>query len=117
MSYKLHAKYPGSPALDHYRAMFRDSWQYCERNPSSWSAFFDATVQPERKIHQQLAVWVNREENQALFLSARYYSSVMCGVEPETDEQHIVLVQGNARQGEELIGAWSLQCQGAGNAL
>jgi hypothetical protein len=66
--YWVNAPYPAQPVLRHIgEALAADGWKPLAEDflnpglPSShvagWSSFLDATVQPEREVHQWLAQW------------------------------------------------------------
>ena len=62
-------------------------------------------------------MWVNPEKNRSIALSVRYYSSEnYCG-KPDTDEQHVTVVEYVGESVDEQIKRLKLKCEGEGNAL
>jgi hypothetical protein len=91
--FKLTAKFPANPALTHYAATLDKSWASCAWM-EDWNHFLDGTKNPAVTIHQTGHIWLKSQAKRFIMLSVRYISSDKSAVErPETDEQHVVIVE------------------------
>ena len=90
--FKMKVRYPGNPALEHYSNVIKGPWVRCDWSPE-WRRFIDGTVTPNKTVHQQMYVWINRPAKRTLMLANHYYSSESCAGNPENDDQEVVLVE------------------------
>lgn len=108
----LKVAYPATPALDFYRSHFGSAWTRCEWSGPDWQRFSAMHEQQLANVHQQLYMWVNREERRTIMLSMRYYSAQVSDRVPDNDEQHIMLVENLAADVDATIQALNLKCPG-----
>jgi hypothetical protein len=91
--FKLTARFPANPALAHYAAVLDASWISCGWM-KDWNHFLDGTKNPAVTVHQTGHVWLKPEAKRFIALSVRYISSDKCvGENPESDEQHVTIVE------------------------
>jgi len=109
--FTLRAAYPNNTALEHYTKALPEPWIRCDYAPE-WDSFLDATVKPTRTIHQQMHIWVNREERRSLLLAMRYYSPSDCAPKPLNDEQEVIVLEHTGVDIDEEIRTFKLKCPG-----
>ena len=99
--------YPSTRIVNHYRKVF-ESWIECK--PSNvWISFRDRRGSRPLFVHQSVWHWVRSDDNAIVTLAIRYYSNGSeYRVKPETDIQHIFLIEypsPGARAMAEKMGA------------
>jgi hypothetical protein len=109
--FRLKARYPDTRALDHYLKTIGAPWVRCDWVPE-WQSFLDGTATPVRTVHQQMHMWVNREERRTLMLSMRYHSPSDCAPDPLNDDQQVVLVEYLGVDVDDTIQQLKLTCPG-----
>jgi hypothetical protein len=107
----MHAKYPASPAYQHYSNAVGRTWQTCAGwGGDKWERYLDGSHGPLKTVHQQLHMWVNAASRRTLVLGVRYLSSDNCGDDPESDEQHVVLVEYLDQDVPAIMKLYGVQC-------
>jgi hypothetical protein len=107
--FKMKVRFPGNPALEHYSNVIKGSWVRCDWSPE-WQRFIDGTVTPNKTVHQQMYMWINRPAKRTLMLANRYYSSEGCTGNPENDDQEVVLVEYMGSDIDDTVAKLKLQC-------
>lgn len=109
-NFKLIAKFPGNPALEHYAASLDGSWTSCAWM-DSWNHFLDRAKRPAVTVHQTGHVWLRPQSRRMIMLSVRNTSSDKCAADrPETDEQQVVLVEYSDADANEVANQLGLTC-------
>lgn len=118
ISYTIDLEYParaiGEPQWEQLR---KTGWVRCRSvDPdqaaanADWVSFGDATVTPERTIHQHLTSWLR--DDQMITISMRYYSGLQGGypvTRPDDTEQHVDLIFDDSH-GREAAEWLQLDC-------
>jgi len=107
--FTLEATYPRTPALEFYRDHFGTDWLLCEWSGSEWQSFIDAQGDIPLFVHQQLYMLVNRKAQREIMLSMRYISE-QNGSLPDSNIQHIVIVEYMNSDSSETIKRLELRC-------
>lgn len=108
--FKLSMKYPSNPVFAYYSGLLDKTWTSCNWG-DGWTSFIDGTRNPAVRIHQIAHVWLKPAEKRFISLSVRYISSDKCTSEqPETDEQHVALVEYADADTAEISKLLELSC-------
>lgn len=107
--FKMKVRFPGNPALEHYSNTIKGPWVRCDWSPE-WHRFIDGTVTPNKTVHQQMYMWINRPAKRTLMLANRYYSSEGCTGNPENDDQEVVLVEYMESDIDDTVAKLKLKC-------
>jgi hypothetical protein len=76
-----------------------------------WQSFLDAAVTPNRTVHQQMHVWINREARRELLLAMSYYSPPTdCAPRPSNDDQQVIVVEYFSVDVDEVVEKLKLRC-------
>ena len=108
--YMLRAKYPATPALEHYLRVIREPWIRCQWSGLNWESFLDGTVKPTQTVHQQLHIWLNPKARRTLVLATKYFSAGQSAREPDNDDQRVVLMEYFAQNVREVARDLQLKC-------
>lgn len=107
--FTMQVRFPANPALKHYSKEIKGPWVRCNWVPE-WQSFVDGTEVPNKTVHQQMYVWINRPAKRMLTLSSRYYSSEHCPGEPENEVQQVILVEYLDANIDDTISHLKLEC-------
>jgi len=107
--FTLEATYPQTPALEFYRDHFGTPWLLCEWSGSEWHSFIDAQRDIPLVVHQTLYMLVNRKAQREIMLSMRYISEQHRSL-PDSNVQHIVIVENMNSNASETIKRLELRC-------
>jgi hypothetical protein len=108
--FTLRARFPETPALQHYVKVVGDPWVRCEWSQPEWQRFIDGTVTPNQTVHQQIHMWINPGARRTLLLSTRYYSATAHNRVPDNDNQRVVVVEYFGEDTKEVISRLNLKC-------
>jgi hypothetical protein len=118
ISYTIELTYPARAIGDEqWEQLRQNGWVRChsadpdqaEAN-SDWVDFVDASVTPNRTIHQHLTNWF--KDDQLITISLRYYSGTRNGYAkstPDNTEQHVDLIFHD-KHGREAAEWLQLDC-------
>ena len=109
----LSETYPKSSAVEHYRKIFA-GWRPCYGRERNWSSFVDRSGEGPRYIHQLLRHWASPANDVAVTLGLRYTSSGLGQrVNPDTDEQSVVLVRIKHSDAVKFLEEMDVKCEKA----
>ena len=107
--FKMKVRFPANLVLEHYSNVIKSPWVRCDWSPE-WQRFVDATVTPNKTVHQQMYMWINRPAQRTLMLANRYYSSESCSGNPENDDQQVILLEHMNEDINDTIASLKLRC-------
>ncbi|HET7364607.1 MAG TPA: hypothetical protein VFJ70_13655 [Burkholderiales bacterium] len=94
--YKARLTFPRQ-AIDADRAELLKGQGWTQCLETHWQGFLDSTMQPPRFTHQSQRVFV--KNNDLVVAGMRYYSYGNPRDQPENDEQHVVILKYDLRNG------------------
>jgi len=106
-------KYPGSSAMEHYRAVFA-KWRPCYWKEREWSSFADAAGSAPQFVHRLVRHWVSPRNDVAVTVAIQYTSP---GVAPRTvpanDSQFVVVAIRKSTDAEKNLAEIGAKCEKA----
>lgn len=119
ISYTINLAYPsravGKRQWDQLR---KAGWSRCrhvdpgmEAANSDWGDFIDATVSPNRLVHQHLTNWLKGDR--MIAISLRYYSATLdrsSDAVPDNMKQHVDIIFDEDPKGRDSVAALGLDC-------